>query len=238
MMKKKTRKRLLQEAAQARKEAAGDFSHLKDRKGNFKQKPQAQPTLPKVDLYEDESRYKRDYSSSDVSLRKDPLYFQSQTSLSHAYPPATGWRGHDGPQPLPAFGYESEVGYAGSVHSMDRLIQTPGSEHNDPYGNALGKAPSYRSQTSLHDSKKHWENHDAPPVPTHSSPMDHQPQYFSDYAQQPRSRSPGPNDVMSSGRRSPGPNEFGNGGRRSPGPNALDQSYSQEYVQEEYQVCG
>lgn len=233
MMKKKTRKRLLQEAAQARKEAAGDFSHLKDRKGNFKQKPQAQPTLPKVDLFEDESHYKRDYSSSDVSLRKDPLYFNTQPTLPHAYPPAMGWRG-DGPHPQPAFGYEgSEVGgYAGSVHSMDRLIQTPGSEH-DPYGNALGKAPSYRSQTSLHDSKRHWENQDAPPVPTYSN--EKHPQYFPDYAQQqqPRSRSPGPNEL---GRRSPGPNEFGSGGRRSPGPNALDQSYSQEFVQDEYQV--
>lgn len=243
MMKKKTRKRLLQEAAKARKEAAGDYSHLKDKKGNLKQKPMAQPTLPKVDLYDEETRYKRDNSYSDLSMRKDPLYFQSTTSLpGHAYPPtSTGWGRPDGPQPQPSYGYEgsSEVGgYAGSVHSMDRLVQTPA--ENDPYsGNYLGKAPSYRSQTSLNDVKSRpWESSTeaAPPVPTYSSPLDSHPQYFTDYSNhstpqqvQPRSRSPGPNDFGQS-----------NGGRRSPGPNAAydaqGQYASQGYAEEEYQV--
>jgi len=208
MMKKKTRKRLLQEAAKARKEAAGDYSHLKDKKGNLRQKPMAQPTLPKVDLYDDESRFKRDYSSSDVSLRKEPIYYNNSPAPlpSHAYPPGKG--GWGGPAPLSyAYDGNSEVGgYAGSVHSMDRLVQTPAPMDNDPYGPyGGGKAPSYHSQVSLHDTKSRpWEDNAAPPVPTYSALLNDQ--YQQDYQPHPsRSRSPGPNDI---GRRSPGPNEY------------------------------
>jgi len=238
MMKKKTRKRLLQEAALARKEAAGDYSHLKDKKGNYKQKPTAQPTLPKIDLFENDSPYGNDRkggSYSDVSLRKEPLYYQNTPTPRHAYPPATaGWNGRpDGPQPQLSYGYDerSEVGYAGSVHSMDRLVQTPSAEnHNDFY---LSKAPSYRSQTSLNDSKaRPWESHmDIPPVPQYEGDQSHQPQYFNDYAQH----------QHSNGRRSPGPNDMNrNSGRRSPGPNLLDyQQFGSQgqigYAEEEYQ---
>ncbi|KAM0750459.1 hypothetical protein T439DRAFT_277175, partial [Meredithblackwellia eburnea MCA 4105] len=50
LMKRKTRKRLAKEAAIARKEANGDFSHLKDSKGNITRTALPQPTLPNVSL--------------------------------------------------------------------------------------------------------------------------------------------------------------------------------------------
>jgi len=40
-------------ASLARKEAAGDFSHLKNKKGEFTQQPLPQPTLPNVSLEDD-----------------------------------------------------------------------------------------------------------------------------------------------------------------------------------------
>jgi hypothetical protein len=51
-MKRKHRKRLAKEAALMRKEAMGDYSHLKDKKGQFKAAPLPQPTLPQIGLHE------------------------------------------------------------------------------------------------------------------------------------------------------------------------------------------
>ncbi|CAH7669654.1 hypothetical protein PPACK8108_LOCUS4299 [Phakopsora pachyrhizi] len=48
LMKHKNRKQLAKEAALMRKEAMGDYSHLKDKKGQFKAAPLPQPTLPKI----------------------------------------------------------------------------------------------------------------------------------------------------------------------------------------------
>lgn len=52
LMKRKNRKRLAKEAAIMRKEAMGDYSHLKDKKGQFKAAPLPQPTLPKIGMDE------------------------------------------------------------------------------------------------------------------------------------------------------------------------------------------
>jgi len=53
-MKRKTRKRLAKEAEIARKEAAGDYSHLKGKDGKMRAAPLPQPTLPKIGLANDE----------------------------------------------------------------------------------------------------------------------------------------------------------------------------------------
>lgn len=50
LMKKKNKQRLAKAAALARKEAAGDFSHLQNKKGEFTSKPLPQPTLPSIAL--------------------------------------------------------------------------------------------------------------------------------------------------------------------------------------------
>ncbi|KAG0141990.1 hypothetical protein CROQUDRAFT_717933 [Cronartium quercuum f. sp. fusiforme G11] len=52
LMKQKNRKRLAKEAAIMRKEAMGDYSHLKDKKGHFKAEPLPQPTLPNIQMDE------------------------------------------------------------------------------------------------------------------------------------------------------------------------------------------
>ncbi|KAI8458493.1 hypothetical protein BY996DRAFT_6565353 [Phakopsora pachyrhizi] len=53
LMKHKNRKQLAKEAALMRKEAMGDYSHLKDKKGQFKAAPLPQPTLPKIAEYQE-----------------------------------------------------------------------------------------------------------------------------------------------------------------------------------------
>ncbi|PWN54090.1 hypothetical protein IE53DRAFT_38954 [Violaceomyces palustris] len=61
LVKRKKKKRLAKQALIARKEAAGDFSHLKNKKGEIVGQAIPQPTLPKVDvdLYADEKPLKR-----------------------------------------------------------------------------------------------------------------------------------------------------------------------------------
>lgn len=64
LMKRKNRKRLAQEAQIAKKEALGDYSHLRDKKGKITSAPRPQPTLPKIGL-EDEDLYAPSYAGSD-----------------------------------------------------------------------------------------------------------------------------------------------------------------------------
>lgn len=179
-MKKRTRKRLLKEMELARKEAKGDFSHLKDRNGNLKEKPLAQPTLPQVDL--DDTGYAGSISDS---IRKEPYDNYAGSSIGgHMYPPTNyssnwshppvppqpGYAISDGPYLQPSHGYAASD--VGSVHSMDKLMSydTPHSQLDQPYvppyamGGGLSKAPSYRSQASLHDNRR-MDATGAPPTP-------------------------------------------------------------------------
>lgn len=54
IIKRKNKQRLAKAAALAKKEAAGDFSHLKNKKGELIAQPLPQPTLPNVRLDDDD----------------------------------------------------------------------------------------------------------------------------------------------------------------------------------------
>ncbi|KAI0033758.1 hypothetical protein K488DRAFT_77657 [Vararia minispora EC-137] len=54
IIKRRNKQRMARAASLARKEAAGDFSHLKNKKGEFTQQPLPQPTLPNVSLDDDD----------------------------------------------------------------------------------------------------------------------------------------------------------------------------------------
>jgi hypothetical protein len=87
-MKRKNRKRLAKEAEIAKKEARGDFSHLKDKKGKFIGAPLPQPSLPKVGLSDDDL-YASTYPESDGgSMRGDMKKSASGDNYS-SYPPST-----------------------------------------------------------------------------------------------------------------------------------------------------
>lgn len=156
LIKRRARKRLAQEAARAKKEARGDFSHLKDKKGNIKGAPLAQPTLPSVGL--------DDYDDS-----KSDVY----STVAHNYPPRLNagnggtWPPHLAPPSSFGGGYAgSEVGsvrggYEGSLigeHLMSRPGYAGGYAGSDYgysgsgtghfQGSALNRAPSYKSDYS------------------------------------------------------------------------------------------
>jgi hypothetical protein len=83
-MKRKNRKRLAKEAALMRKEAMGDYSHLKDKKGQFKAAPLPQPTLPQIGLHELISDTQSERAGGPGSIRNVSRVAQ------HAYPPSLG----------------------------------------------------------------------------------------------------------------------------------------------------
>lgn len=56
IIKRRNKQRLAKAAALAKKEAAGDYSHLKNKKGEFIAKPLPQPTLPNVMLDDDDDK--------------------------------------------------------------------------------------------------------------------------------------------------------------------------------------
>jgi len=55
LIKRKVRQRVVRQAALARKEAAGDYSHYKNKNGAMRAMPLPQPTLPKVNVEDDYS---------------------------------------------------------------------------------------------------------------------------------------------------------------------------------------
>ncbi|POW10378.1 hypothetical protein PSHT_08760, partial [Puccinia striiformis] len=160
LMKRKNRKRLAKEAALMRKEAMGDYSHLKDKKGQFKAAPLPQPTLPQVGLHELISDTKSERGGPASSIRNLSRAGQHPypPSLSHHYPAKHG----------------EKAGYAESIASTGRYVNrqaaTAGSvySHNGqvygarahPYGlrplvghqlppdtqSSLNLAPSYSSE--------------------------------------------------------------------------------------------
>ncbi|GAA5847439.1 hypothetical protein JCM3766R1_002240 [Sporobolomyces carnicolor] len=155
LMKRKNRKRLAKEAEIARKEARGDFSHLKDRKtGKLRAAPLPQPTLPdlkNLDLYSDDSPQNTvPYAypppgSRALSNRNIYPYASSDSESLHSIPT----------YPLQAS--HRNLSYADSIHSTDGLtaMAAPfsssgggGAYEQAQYAGMPTRAPSYRTMPS------------------------------------------------------------------------------------------
>jgi hypothetical protein len=112
-MKKKQKDRRLQAANLAQKEAVGDYSHLKNKKGELITRPLPQPTLPKVSVDDDDSlpppsasthSYSRDYFySADKSADIPPMPLYNPYSRH----PAPG-----APTFHPPFDHEDQYSYS------------------------------------------------------------------------------------------------------------------------------
>ncbi|KAJ3488746.1 hypothetical protein NLI96_g2638 [Meripilus lineatus] len=108
IIKRRNKQRLAKAAALAKKEAAGDFSHYMNKKGELIAQPLPQPTLPNISLDDDD-----DHSSqraADVS--QNSRYYYDQTD----YPPSEY-------PPMPAFShphtsYDSYGQYNPSAHTL------------------------------------------------------------------------------------------------------------------------
>lgn len=142
LMKRKTKKRLAREAEFAKREAAGDYRHLQDKKGRFKdgQAPLPQPTLPTIDLNDDELCGE---AKSEIGSMKNRANSQkSAGGFAYGYPP---------PPSMPDLKYAGGAsGYNDPYGQYPRYQLSDGAAQDSSYSLAShGQAYPYPSQTSL-----------------------------------------------------------------------------------------
>ncbi|PLW12749.1 hypothetical protein PCANC_17701 [Puccinia coronata f. sp. avenae] len=194
LMKRKNRKRLAKEAALMRKEAMGDYSHLKDKKGHFKAAPLPQPTLPDVGIHEliSDNRSERGGAAGSIRNGGRVGHHAYPPNLGHHYPgsnPGTGYA-HSTPTSGLAMGYNvmnqwpsdreysEKAGYAESTASTDRFIShqaptTAGSAYTP-----RGQPPSGAWPQHAYNSHP-LEYHHGPSVDTSTS-LNRAPSYSSE----------------------------------------------------------
>jgi len=135
IVKRKAKQRLQKQAALARKEAAGDFSHLRNKKGELVSQPLPQPTLPNVSL-DDEPAAKEYWPPPDYKS-------DYQSSIHSGPPPEFGTEY----PPMPMYPYAAQANYPNSGHSMTTLADNgPVYDGASEYTFTNGQTP-YRQHT-------------------------------------------------------------------------------------------
>lgn len=159
IVKRKQKERLAQAARLARKEAAGDFSHLKNKKGEIVSLPQ--PTLPDIKLDDDEF----DDGASTIRTRAPGTNDYYYNDYKNAY--------GDFPPPMPAYKQDAYGGggYAQSIHSTDDGAAYYAEQYNSHTNLAAAAAPISRqannstpgpttySQTAAYDANYNQDSY-------------------------------------------------------------------------------
>ncbi|KNZ59390.1 uncharacterized protein VP01_1742g5 [Puccinia sorghi] len=199
LMKRKNRKRLAKEAALLRKEAMGDYSHLKDKKGQFKAAPLPQPTLPDVGIHEliSDNRSERGGAAPSIRNASRAGYHPYPPSLGHPYPGSNHGGGYAPSNPSSGLAlgynvmnqwpsdrdYSEKPGYAESIASTDRFIpyQAPAT-----VGSTFApQGPPYGTRT--HPYNLHPLEYQYPPSADNLTLQHRAPSYSSE---EPRSTAP------------------------------------------------
>jgi len=196
IIKRRNKQRLAKAAALAKKEAAGDFSHLKNKKGELIAQPLRQPTLPNVSIDDDvdtSSTRAKAYAPSALSnvVSTNDYYYNDRKE----YPPA------DYP-PMPA--YNQPYGhYPDYYNGSASALPEEHAVYDDEYGStahlatsaapfaraddANSLAPSYQASQGYysHDPAAH---HGASPATGYGQAYAHDSQAYAQhdpaYAQQ------------------------------------------------------
>ncbi|KAJ6629100.1 hypothetical protein B0H10DRAFT_1987864 [Mycena sp. CBHHK59/15] len=184
VIKKRQKKRLDENQKQAMKEARGDFSHLKNRKGEFTSKPLPQPTLPNLSVDDDEDDKSSMHTRVAPSTYTQDSYYYYNSDNKNAPPPMPAYNPYSTQIPpsayatfnpsqatfqqdeyQPPYGDESTVnltsGAAPFSHSQ-YPIDRPGSAAPNPY---------YGGENYQHQ-QPYEQQHDAPPFSHSQYPMD------------------------------------------------------------------
>ncbi|KAI0750915.1 hypothetical protein C8Q80DRAFT_1217821 [Daedaleopsis nitida] len=164
IIKRRNKQRLAKAAALAKKEAAGDFSHLKNKKGEFIAKPLPQPTLPNVSVDDnDDTASMRTRGPAPSTYTGTDYYsdYKGPSDYGNDYPPL------DYP-PMPAYAgaiiryddeYSSQMHLPAAAapfaqtddhHSSMQHSAYGGYDSYDPYRSASA-APDYRSGSTAPD---------------------------------------------------------------------------------------
>lgn len=121
VMKRRQKERLAENAKLAQKEAMGDFSHLKNKKGEIVGKPLPQPTLPNISLDDDDDTSTLATRAA-PSLKSNDYYNADKNSLSD-YPP-----------PMPAYNPYSTHQNPGSFPHFNQSTTSVGGYDDPSYG--------------------------------------------------------------------------------------------------------
>lgn len=102
-------------AALAKKEAMGDFSHLKNKKGELIAKPLPQPTLPNLSVDDDFDDTSSMRTRGPPSTPKTQDYYEYKSEYNTDYPPMPAYN-----QPYPAQGgyYPSSTTFVEDEHHL------------------------------------------------------------------------------------------------------------------------
>lgn len=149
IIKRRNKQRLAKAAALAKKEAAGDYSHLKNKKGELIAKPLPQPTLPNVSIDDD-----RDDVASIRTRGPPPSTLTGQSDYYYADYKAPVDYGVDYP-PMPAYAQTGYHQYNGSIGTLPDSPQVP---YEDEYAASqvhLSSAAAPFGQTDDHASMQH-----------------------------------------------------------------------------------
>jgi len=119
---RRNKQRMIKAAEQAKKEAAGDYSHLKNKKGELVAKPLPQPTLPNLSVDDEFSD-----SSSARTRVPPPSNFTAQSQGDFYYRENKGGYQTDYP-PIPAYNqpyshHQVQGGYANYSHSQQNVYE-------------------------------------------------------------------------------------------------------------------
>ncbi|KAI0774381.1 hypothetical protein C8Q74DRAFT_1368862 [Fomes fomentarius] len=171
IIKRRNKQRFAKAAALAKKEAAGDYSHLKNKKGEFIAKPLPQPTLPNVSVDDDDATSIRTrgpaastYTGDYYSDYKVPVDYGTDYPPMPAY--AGGYHQYNGsigtlpdqPQQIYDDDHASQAHLPmaaapfaqGDDHHSSMQHSAYGGYDYDPYRSA-STAPDYRSGSTAPD---------------------------------------------------------------------------------------
>jgi hypothetical protein len=245
IIKRKHKERRIQAARRAQKEAEGDFSHLKNKKGELIAQPLPQPTLPNLSVDDDDSSsvntrvapsnyapstYTKDYYKGDYPPM--PAYnphVNHPQDYAH-YNPSSATLGYDDPMYPPQQLYdnddnESQVHLASSAapFARDPVDYRQGSPYgaaysaHDVYAGRAGSTPHLHQQPPPHLQGVNGDRRSPPgQAPGYA---DAAPDYESQYAQSPSDAYGGyANTAAPTGRGRHYDEEVGGYGRAGGGP--------------------
>lgn len=173
---------MVKAAEQAKKEAAGDYSHLKNKKGELVAKPLPQPTLPNLSVEDDmddgASMRTRGPPPSNYTAQSDFYYSEHKQGYASDYPPMPAYN-----QP---YSHHQAGGYSNYNHSVPNVYDE-NQLYDDETGStahlALGAAPFAQN----HDPHGSYGGYSADPHDVyygqHQSQVDYDPHAQQHYGQ-------------------------------------------------------
>lgn len=169
LIKRNNKQRLAKQAALAKKEAAGDFSHLKDKQGRINILPQ--PTLPSVSLDDDESDMRQQRSQYAPSTNWQSEYKSDYASSFYAnYPPAMPeYQPYSHVQPQGAYAaYGRSAGTLPQEETYDRFDAE--SDYGSTFNLAVGAAPMAQNHQRGYSNSSSNILSQHPPTPSMITP--------------------------------------------------------------------